>query len=76
MALRIDAASHLDHFSAEHRQKVADLLTERFADRSSFFTETVELPIALDCALYGPAAGDPPIKRDDPRLYVAAREVR
>jgi len=53
--------SHLDHNLTE--EQIAHIFA-RFADRSAFFIETIELPAALGtapCALRGPIVGDPPI---------------
>lgn len=43
---------------------VVDHLVERFAGRSAFFVESVELPDGLpsvECGLHGPAMGDSPV---------------
>ncbi len=53
--------SHLDHALTEPQ---INYIFERFADRSAFFKETIDLPSELGdvpCALWGPAMGDPPI---------------
>lgn len=53
--------SHVDHGLSEAQ---LDYLLDRFADRSSFFLETVELPESLGtvpCGLWGPIMGDPAI---------------
>jgi hypothetical protein len=55
------ADSHVDHGLTE--EQLAYLL-DLFADRAEFFVATVDLPEGLgtvSCALYGPAAGDPPV---------------
>lgn len=53
--------SHLDHgLKPAH----LEYLTKRFADRTAFFIETIELPTYLPtvpCGLYGPAMGDEPV---------------
>jgi hypothetical protein len=66
--------SHLDH--ALTPAQVAHVL-ERFADRQSFFIETITLPRELGtvpCGLYGPAMGDSPIGEDE--VTHAARGTR
>ena len=53
--------SHTDHALTD--AQIAYLF-QRFADRSGFFIETVELPEELGtipCGLYGPLKGDAPI---------------
>ena len=53
--------SHVDHGLTEVQLRY---LLDRFADRSSFFLETITLPPDLGtvpCGLYGPIVGDPPI---------------
>jgi hypothetical protein len=59
------AESHLDHgLTPAH----VEYLVERFADRTSFFIESFELPAelaGLSSALYGPLAGDPPVDEAD-----------
>jgi hypothetical protein len=59
--LKVHTDSHLDHgLTPDH---VAWLL-ERFAARSGFFLETVELPWylgPLTCGLHGPIMGDEPV---------------
>jgi hypothetical protein len=53
--------SHVDHGLAEAQLRY---LLDRFADRESFFLETVELPSELGtvpCGLWGPAMGDSPV---------------
>jgi hypothetical protein len=66
--------SHLDHnLTADQIEH----LISRFADRSGFFIETVELPAHLGtapCALRGPLVGDPPIP--DAICYRARRGDR
>lgn len=53
--------SHVDHGLTE--EQLAYILA-RFADRTTFFLETFELPEYLGkapCMLYGPMMGDPPV---------------
>lgn len=53
--------SHLDHGLSGAQ---VDYIMERFADRQSFFIETLTLPRELGtipCGLYGPEMGDSPI---------------
>lgn len=53
--------SHLDHDLSE--VQIRHLL-DHFADRTTFFLETFELPNelgTLPCGLWGPTMGDPPI---------------
>lgn len=53
--------SHLDHGLSE---PVIEYLLTTFADRSAFFTATIELPPELGtvpCGLFGPLMGDPPV---------------
>jgi hypothetical protein len=57
--------SHMDHGLTESHVK---WLLERFADKTGFFIETVELPDALPSLLsgiHGPAAGDAPVPEDE-----------
>lgn len=57
--------SHLDHGLSAAQIRY---LLDRFADRRTFFVETLELPGELGtvpCALWGPAMGDPAIAEDD-----------
>jgi hypothetical protein len=59
------ADSHVDHGLTEGQ---LSYLFERFADRQSFFIETITLPGDLGtvpCGLYGPLVGDPPIREDE-----------
>jgi len=57
--------SHVDHgLTAEQLRHLLD----RFADRGSFFLETIELPADLGtvpCGLYGPTMGDPPVSEEE-----------
>ena len=68
------AESHVDHgLTAEQLQ----FLLDRFADRDSFFIETLTLPRELGtvpCGLYGPIMGDPPIS--DAEVTHATRGTR
>lgn len=53
--------SHVDHHLTKDQLRY---LLDRFADRGSFFLETVELPEDLGtvpCGLWGPIMGDAPI---------------
>ena len=53
--------SHVDHGLTDGQLRY---LLDRFADRRSFFLETIELPEdfgSLPCGLWGPIMGDPPI---------------
>lgn len=63
--LKITSDSHLDHgLGPDH---IAWLL-DRFADKTGFFIETVELPDDLPpiaCGLHGPAVGDEPVPEDE-----------
>lgn len=57
--------SHVDHGLTE--AQICYLL-ERFADRETFFIETIDLPADLGtvpCGLWGPVMGDPPIAEDE-----------
>lgn len=59
--MKITADSHSDHSLT---QEQLDYLAKRFADRDSFFIETVGLPTRLGtvpCALHGPLVGDAPV---------------
>ncbi len=59
------ADSHLDHNLTPAQ---VEYLMQRFADRSAFFVETLELPPELGtvpCGLHGPITGDPPIHNDE-----------
>lgn len=65
MTMIVDHRSHLDHGLT-----VAQLahVLKLFADRDSFFVETVELPEELGtvpCGLYGPAMGDDPVAESE-----------
>lgn len=62
--MRLHPDSHVDHGLS---QAQVDYLLERFADRSAFFLDTVELPDELGtvpCDLVGPVAGDDPVPED------------
>jgi len=57
--------SHVDHNLTEDQLKY---LLDRFADRNSFFLESIELPEQLGsvpCGLWGPIMGDPPVDEAD-----------
>jgi len=54
--------SHVDHGLTEAQ---LHYLLDRFAGRTSFFLETIELPEELGtvpCGLWGPVMGDPPVE--------------
>jgi hypothetical protein len=58
-------ASHVDHGLTEDQLRY---LLDLFADRQSFFIETITLPRELGtvpCGLYGPVMGDGPIGEDE-----------
>lgn len=58
--LKLVAESHVDHVPVE----VIAFVLEKFKTRDGFFIESFELPAelpALENALYGPVAGDPPV---------------
>ena len=66
--------SHLDHALTD--AQVAHVM-KLFADRESFFIETITLPPELGtvpCGLYGPLVGDPPI--GELEVTYAARGAR
>lgn len=57
--------SHVDHGLSEPQIRY---LLDRFADRTAFFLETIELPEDLGmapCGLYGPIMGDPAVSDDE-----------
>ncbi len=59
--MKLHPDSHVDHGLS---QAQVDHLLERFADRSAFFVETVDLPDELGtvpCDLVGPSVGDAPV---------------
>jgi hypothetical protein len=61
------AESHVDHGLTSAQ---LEWLLDRFADRDSFFIETVELPDELGtapCGLYGPDMGDEPVPESEVR---------
>lgn len=63
--LLICSESHLDH--GMDVDTIRGIL-ERFQDRTAFFIETFTIPDhlpALECRLYGPAAGDPPVPESE-----------
>lgn len=63
MCFTIVPGSHVDHVSPE----VLTYIQQRFAGRTGYFIETVELPETLGtlpCALWGPLCGDPPIPEE------------
>jgi hypothetical protein len=60
-SMKKHADSHLDHNLTDEQ---VDFLLQKFAGRSAFFIETVELPEELGtvpCGLHGPLMGDEPI---------------
>ena len=66
--------SHVDHGLTEAQLRY---LLGRFADRQSFFLETIELPEDLGsvpCGLWGPCMGDPPV--EDAEVTRASRGTR
>lgn len=66
--MKLHADSHRDHHLTADQM---EYLLARFADRSAFFIETVELPAELGtvpCGLYGPTMGDPPVPDDQVTL--------
>jgi hypothetical protein len=66
--------SHVDHGLTEAQLRY---LLDRFADRTSFFIETITLPAELGtvpCGLYGPLMGDPIIGENE--VTYAARGTR
>lgn len=63
--MKIIKDSHLDHGLS---QKQIAFILEKFADKSAFFMETIELPEALGtvpCGLFGPIVGDEPVAETD-----------
>src|SRR6185295_17991441 len=59
--MKLHDISHLDHSLTPDQIRH---LEQRFADRSAFFIETIELPAELGtvpCGLHGPAMGDLPV---------------
>ena len=63
--LKIVSESHLDHGLTKAHQA---FIVRRFGERTGFFIETFELPselAPLECALYGPLAGDEPVEECD-----------
>jgi len=64
--------SHIDHGLSNAQIRY---LIDRFADRKTFFLETLELPAALgtvSCALWGPAMGDPAVAEEGSSTHPAA----
>ena len=63
--MKITKDSHVDHdLTADHKEWILDI----FSDRNEFFIEEVEMPSdlpPLPSALYGPSAGDIPVKEGD-----------
>ena len=61
----IEGISHLDHGLLPMQ---VEYIQTRFADRTAFFIETVELPYGLGtvaCNLMGPVTGCPPVLEED-----------
>lgn len=72
--MKLHPDSHVDHGLSAAQ---VDYLLERFADRSTFFVETVDLPDALGtapCDLVGPSVGDAPVRED--QVIYRARGAR
>lgn len=72
--MQILEVTHLDHgLMPAH----INFLQGKFADRTSFFVETVELPAELpdlSCGLYGPLMGDAPVLERD--VFYKRRGIR
>ena len=72
--LEIIPESHLDHgLTPAH----IDFIKEKFADKTGFFIETVQLPAklpSLQDALYGPLVGDKPVAES--AVHYAVRGIR
>lgn len=81
----LESVSHTHGLSRE----TTKFIYEKFGGRTGFFIESVELPEgldAVDCGLYGPIMGDPPVAESDvvyaqrpPRTYesrMVARPMR
>ena len=66
----IDGVSHLDHgLTAE----MLEFIKTAFASREGFVIQTIDLPSYMgevDCGLYGPAVGDPPVAENEVRYVV------
>lgn len=72
MALEITEKSHLDHGLSEDMLK---MIVNKYKDKDGFFIETFRIPGgSFDSALYGPAAGDPPVSEDE--VYYEVRGGR
>jgi len=74
MTFKIVPGSHLDHGLSKAQ---IEWLKETFASRDGFFIESVEMPETLGtvpCGLYGPAAGDEPLR--DSEVFLAKRGDR
>lgn len=72
--MKLHKESHLDHGLT---QAQVEYVTAKFADRETFFIETVELPEhlgAAPCDLYGPVVGMPPVPESE--VSYAARGSR
>lgn len=76
MALKITAASHLDHdLTPAHLA----FILRRYADRTAFFIETITLPEsmpAVPCGLYGPTMGDDLLLLTVGNIHMAPRPPR
>lgn len=65
MGMIIHSASHLDHGLSDGHIK---WILRRFASKSGFFIETVNVPRglgSLPCALHGPSMGDGPVSEKE-----------
>lgn len=71
----IDGRSHLDHGLTLEQ---VDFIRVRFAERDSFFVETIELPSTLGtvpCGLYGPIMGGEPVSESDVTYAIRGNRV-
>src|SRR5262245_56911473 len=68
MPLIVHPDSHVDHVDP----KIITLALDHYRDRDGFFAETIELPagMTLQCGLYGPVMGDPPVPETEVRYEV------
>lgn len=74
--MKLHTDSHLDHGLTEAQRA---FLLERYADRSGFFIDTVELPESLGtvpCGLHGPIMGDEPLIGERNECHWAPRKGR
>lgn len=70
MSMKITKVSHTDHNLTVGQ---LDFIKQKFADRTAFFLETVELPEELgtvEIALVGPATGANPVAETDVRYVI------